>query len=150
MGKEIKLSEFTSEQIKDLASRYGLNWSNQELDCLMELVGGHPYLIHEAINYLATYPQVTFSEMLLKAPTDEGIYCQYFQSYWNILESEPELALALHNIIISDVPISLSQALIFKLESLGLIRKQDNQVCPRYQLYQDYFRSHIEQLKERK
>ncbi len=150
VGKEIKLSEFTPEQIKDLASRYGLNWSNQEIDCLMELVGGHPYLIHEAINDLATYPQVTFSEMLLKAPTDEGIYFQHFQSYWKLLELDPELALALHNIIISDVPISLSQALIFKLESLGLIRKQDNHVCPRYQLYQDYFRSHIEQLKESK
>ncbi|WP_342055448.1 AAA-like domain-containing protein [Crocosphaera sp. Alani8] len=148
VGKEIKLSEFTSEQIKDLVSSYGLNLSNEDIGCLMELVGGHPYLIHEAINYLATYPEKPFSEMLVKIPTDEGIYYQHFQSYWKILESEADLALALQKIMMSDVPTSLSQALIFKLESLGLIGKHENLVYPRYKLYQDYFRSHIEQLKE--
>ena len=54
VGLPIKLSEFTPEQVQELARRHGLEWSDSyPVGQLMNMVGGHPYLVHLALYYLA-------------------------------------------------------------------------------------------------
>lgn len=55
VGREIKLLNFSREQIIDLAKRYGLNWSDNELDRLKTKLKdnlGHPQLTRLILNYL--------------------------------------------------------------------------------------------------
>ncbi|GAB4192988.1 MAG: hypothetical protein Fur006_37760 [Coleofasciculaceae cyanobacterium] len=50
----MELPEFTAQQIQDLAGRYGLNGNDTQIGeqgfaPLLEMVGGHPYLVQQAI-----------------------------------------------------------------------------------------------------
>lgn len=54
LGRRIVLNNFSQEEIIDLAKRYGLNWSENELNCLqakLEENFGHPQLTRLILNY---------------------------------------------------------------------------------------------------
>ena len=53
VGLCLKLPQFDRQQVADLAQRYNLNWQGKEIERLMSLVGGHPYLISIALYYLS-------------------------------------------------------------------------------------------------
>lgn len=54
VGLAIELKEFTANQIFNLAQNYGLNLSDIELSTLMQLVGGHPFLVQQVLYNIAT------------------------------------------------------------------------------------------------
>ncbi|NES21491.1 MAG: molecular chaperone Tir [Symploca sp. SIO3E6] len=50
VGLPIELPDFTSQQVKELAQRHGLNWTCEQVQRLMDMVrGGCPYLVEQAI-----------------------------------------------------------------------------------------------------
>ena len=53
-GMPILLEEFTSLQVKTLANLYQLDWDELEITKLMDLVGGHPYLVRLAMYRIKT------------------------------------------------------------------------------------------------
>ncbi len=143
VGTEIKLPEFDDEQVQKLALRYGLNWSLTQVQQLKEQIGGHPYLVHEAIKNLKLKPELTLTHLLEKAATDEGIYAQHLQHHWSTLEQEPTLVGQLKTIVEASEPIAIAPTYLYKLDSMGLISKVGNQVKPRCQLYRQYFRERL-------
>ena len=58
MGLPIELSEFTSEQVRELAKLHELE-VNQALEDLMTMVGGHPYLLKQAFSELKIIKTLT-------------------------------------------------------------------------------------------
>ncbi|MDJ0600932.1 MAG: AAA-like domain-containing protein [Crocosphaera sp.] len=76
IGTHIKLEEFTEEQVKQLGSIYKLKLQNEQIKALMELVGGHPYLIHEAVQTVARWG-TNLDKILQDATTETGIYGSY-------------------------------------------------------------------------
>ncbi|MDJ0899260.1 MAG: AAA-like domain-containing protein [Xenococcus sp. MO_188.B8] len=143
VGTKIELPDFEEEQILELALRYNLDWSINEAQQLREQIGGHPYLVHHAIKSLKMNSKLTLSELLEKAATDSGIYADYLQNHWSTLEQEPTLAKQLKKIVRATEPIAISPIYLYKLDSMGLITKVDNQVQPRCQIYRDYFRERL-------
>ncbi len=139
VGLEIALKEFTKEQILDLATRHGLNWGDGEVEELMGMVGGHPYLVRLALYHIAQ-GDFTLAQLLNKAPTDGGIYGEHLRRHlWN-LQQHPELAEALQKVVSSDRPVLLQAILSFKLNGMGLINLQGNDITLRYpRLYRPYF-----------
>jgi hypothetical protein len=147
VGLEIKLPEFNGSQIQALAQQYGFNLLPQQVEQLTALVGGHPYLLCEAFNHLKNDPNVTLEELLNKAATDEGIYSTHLREHWFALDNDPELAYIFKAVVTSDSAINIdSPKQLYKLESMGLIRQEGNQVKPRCQLYRLYFREHLRKL----
>ncbi len=71
VGLPIELSEFTPEQVEDLARRHKLNWNETQVNSLMAMVGGHPYLVRWALYRLACQ-DLTLEKLLQDAPTDGG------------------------------------------------------------------------------
>jgi hypothetical protein len=53
-GTEVNLPDFTAEQILSLAKQYGLNWDSHCTVQLMNLVGGHPFLVAAAIEQVTS------------------------------------------------------------------------------------------------
>ena len=51
-GLPILLEEFDLKQVKTLANLYQLNWDKTEIECLMNEVGGHPYLLKLAMSQM--------------------------------------------------------------------------------------------------
>ncbi len=53
VGLVIPLPEFTLEQVKNLIQHHKLNYNETQVQQLMSLIGGHPYLIRLALYHLA-------------------------------------------------------------------------------------------------
>ena len=142
VGLPIDLPEFNPEQVKDLASRHNLNWSEQEVEKLMAIVGGHPYLIRVALYHISKQ-DLTLEDLPENVTTETGIYSDHLRrQLWN-LEEYPELAEAMKNVISENSSGQLTGMLGFKLDSLGLVKWEGNKCYPRCQLYHQYFQVHL-------
>lgn len=146
-GYEMTLTDFDREQVLDLARRYGLDWDLAKVTQLMAVVGGHPYLVGDAIEHIAQQ-DTTFEELLQTSHTAWGIYSRHLERHWRKLQSNPELAAAFQQIVLADSPVEfnsqLNQNLAVKLNDLGLVKLLNNSVNARYELYRQYFRDRFQ------
>lgn len=142
VGLPIELLEFNSDQVLDLAHRHGLPWRESEVDQLMSMVGGHPFLIRVALYYIAR-GELSLIQLLRISPTEAGLYSDHLRRHlWN-LEQYPALAEAMREVVFADEAVQLKSDLAFKLESMGVIRLKDNKVLARCELYRLYFRDRL-------
>jgi hypothetical protein len=138
VGLRIELQPFSGDQVLDLAVRHGLHLTEQQLSQLMVLVGGHPYLIRQAL-YQLRKQTLAWDELLSTAATDAGIYMDHLRRHFNHLQRDPELAEAFIEVLKSDRPVTLNPIHLFKLNSLGLVTLIGNQAKISCELYQYYF-----------
>jgi hypothetical protein len=143
IGLPIELPEFTQEQAQTLAKQHGLSGNSSLVDPLMNLVGGHPYLLQQAFSHLKNHPDVTLEKLLAEATTDAGIYSHHLRNHWLSLRQEPKLILAFQTIINSTNPVRLETMSAYQLQSMGLVKLEGNEVEPRCQLYRSYFSNMI-------
>ena len=142
VGMNIELPEFTSAQVQDLAGRYGLGWSTDQVEQLMTLVGGHPYLVRKALYHIRRQ-DAKLEKLEQTAPTEAGIYNDHLRRHlWNLREY-PKLAAAFRQVVIKNKPVELDAESAFKLDSMGLVKLQGNDVTPRCDLYRYYFRDRL-------
>ena len=143
VGLPVELPEFTSAQVLELLEKHGLNWDRAKVEALMAMVGGHPYLVRLAL-YRIAQQDLTLSELLAEAPTDGGIYGEHLRRHlWN-LQQNPDLARAFKQVISSDSPVILEPMLAFKLNGMGLVNLQGNDVVLHHEpLYRPYFCSRL-------
>ena len=147
VGLPIELSEFNFSQVRDLQRRHGLDLSDTQIEQLMAMVGGHPYLVRLAL-YKIAWQEITLEQILEEAATDTGIYADHLRLHlWN-LKQHPELAKALKQVLEADSPVELEPVNKFKLNSMGLVHLQGNQVMIRYDLYRQYFQTRLNSLVE--
>ncbi|MEM9274232.1 MAG: AAA-like domain-containing protein [Cyanobacteria bacterium P01_F01_bin.143] len=141
VGLRIELEPFNREQVEDLVLRHNLTLESQDLDRLMALVGGFPYLTRRALYHLARR-DITLKELWSNAPTDSGIYRNHLQRHLRNLESDSELIQALQAVLQADNAIAVEQIVGFKLHSMGLVKLHGNQVSISCDLYRKYFLDH--------
>lgn len=142
VGLPIDLPEFNAEQVQDLAARHNLNWSEQEVEKLMAIVGGHPYLVRVALYHISKQ-DLTLEDLPENVTSETGIYSDHLRRHlWN-LEQYPELAEAMKNVISENSSGQLTGMLGFKLDSLGLVKWEGNKCYPRCELYRQYFQVHL-------
>ncbi|MEG4204827.1 AAA-like domain-containing protein [Microcoleus sp. Pol7_A1] len=156
IGLPIKLSEFTPEQVQDLARRYGLNWSDSyPIEQLMNMVGGHPYLVHLALYHLAILLQNRLSgdrdepgeelgraelaELLTAAPTHSGIYSDYLQNQSIAIQQQPALASAFQQVVGAKNSVHIEPFIAYQLNSMGLVKLEGNNCSLSCKLYRLYF-----------
>lgn len=138
VGLVLKLPNFTSEQVQDLAQRYGLILSELQIKQLTNMVGGHPYLVHLALYHLYSY-QIRLDELLQAAPTQAGIYGDHLRSICFALETQTELLAALQEVIDTENSIKLEPLIAYQLERMGLIKFEGNNCIISCELYRFYF-----------
>ncbi|PAX52501.1 AAA-like domain-containing protein [Brunnivagina elsteri] len=146
IGLPIKLPPFSKEQVEDLAQRHGLDWCDRsEVNRLMGMVGGHPYLIRLALYYLVGKGELQgdLEQLLQQAPTESGIFDGYLRQYLLFLRGESELAAAFYEVIATDIPVKLELALAYRLQSLGLVNLEGDRVYPVCELFRLYFREQL-------
>ncbi|KOP23938.1 hypothetical protein AMR41_23650 [Hapalosiphon sp. MRB220] len=142
VGLPLELAEFTREQVKDFAQQHQLNinLNTTIIDSLMNLVGGHPYLLEMAFSHLKTHPNVTLEQILAEGTTETGIYAHHLREHWLNLQEHPELAVAFKKVVNSTIPVLLEPILAYQLQSMGLVKFSGNLVEIRCHLYRQYFR----------
>lgn len=137
-GIPILLEEFDFERVKNLADLYQLSWDKTQITQLMNLLGGHPYLVRLGMYWVKTQG-ITLTQLLEEATSETGIYSNPLRRLSNVLKRSPELDKAFQNVVESDVPVALDSRQIYQLHSLGLIKYEQNSANPSCQLYRDYF-----------
>jgi hypothetical protein len=137
-GVPVELLEFDSQQIYDLARLHGLDWHEGQLGELISAIGGHPYLVRLAM-YEVSCGKISLTQLLENAASESGIYSNHLRKHLEILQQNPELALALKKVVNSAEPVELDSMQIYKLHSMGIVRRQNNYVIPRCNLYREYF-----------
>jgi hypothetical protein len=137
-GIPIELKEFEPYQVQELACLHDLDWQNDQSTQLMEMVGGHPYLIRLAL-YEIGVGNTTLLQLLQIASTEAGIFSHQLRRYLEILQQVPELAQMFRQVVLSPDPIELRSMQIYQLHSMGLVKQLNNHVIPRCKLYREYF-----------
>ncbi len=143
VGLPIDLPEFSAVQIQDLVRHYQLQLDMSEIEKLMAIVSGNPYLIKLAL-YELSQSNITIDELLKTAATDTGCYAAHLQRHWWYLQQHPELAQAAKTVMNCNQPVQLETMEGLKLHSIGLVNLQGNQATPRCELYHLYFRDRLE------
>ncbi|MDJ0519666.1 MAG: molecular chaperone Tir [Okeania sp. SIO1H6] len=143
VGLPIDLPELSADQIQDLASHYQLQLDMSEIEKLMAIVGGNPYLIKLAL-YQLFQKKITIDELLKTAATDIGCYAAHLQRHWCYLQQYPELAQAFKTVISCHQTVKLEVMQGLKLNSIGLINLQGNEATPSCELYNLYFKERLE------
>ncbi|MBW4623059.1 MAG: AAA-like domain-containing protein [Cyanosarcina radialis HA8281-LM2] len=137
VGLPVELSEFSAEQVDDLARRHRLNWQHDRVEMLMSTIGGHPYLVRLALYHLAR--DLELKQLLEMAPTEAGLYGEHLRRHlWN-LEQHPNLVAAMREVVNATNPVRLDTMQAFQLHSMGLIHLAGNDCTPRCNLYRLYF-----------
>ena len=139
VGTEILLPDFTPEQVLTLANKYQANLGKDELQKIINLVGGHPYLIQKAL-YAITQKQLSLADFEQTAATEAGIYGDHLRGHLLNLQEHPNLAAGMKKVVESSSPVDLGATINWQIHSLGLVNFVQNAVQPRYPPYSDYFR----------
>jgi DNA-binding Xre family transcriptional regulator len=138
VGLPIDLPEFTHKQILELAWRHQLEWSDAEVQNLMEMVGGHPFLVRLALYYIAR-GDIDLTQVIQTAASDLGIYKDYLRRQLLILSEQPELLAAMKEVATEINYVKLPSLIKFKLHSLGLVQMRASEVAPSCKLHRLYF-----------
>lgn len=146
VGLPIQLKSFELNQVKNLAEQYQLDWqSGEEVEQLINLVGGHPALIQIALYHLSRQ-EITLKQLLKTASTPEGIYHRHLRRQWLTLQQEPELAEFFNLLLQNNQPVQLKPMVAYKLSSMGLIKQIGNEAVVSCKLYEDYFTKNLAEI----
>lgn len=146
VGLSIELPEFTPLQVEDLAQRHHLDWGSEEVERLMTLIGGNPYLAQVALHHISSQ-DITLEQLIENPIAEDGIYKDYLRrQLWN-LQQYPDLVTAFTRVVMSENPVKLDPIQVFKLQSMGLVGFVNQQVVPSCELYRQYFSDRLTRLR---
>lgn len=138
VGLLVELTDFTEIQVIDLNQRYGGPLSEAEARALWALVGGHPYLVRQAL-YWVVSKEIDFEEIINRSLDDTGPFGPHLQRHLRRLLRDEEQCRALMQVI-EDNKLQ-DESIFLRLQGAGLVKLGDSRqsVLPRCQLYANYF-----------
>ncbi|MEH1934310.1 MAG: AAA-like domain-containing protein [Nostoc sp.] len=142
VGKLIEIQELNEVQIQKLAQHLKLYWNREQVAQLMAMVGGHPWLLKKAL-YKIAQRDLTLTELLQIAPTEEGLYGDHLFRHWLILQDNPELLQAMRQVVTINGPVRIDAGKASKLRNMRLVKYAGNDVLPLCDLYRLYFRDRL-------
>ena len=144
VGLPIELPEFNEEQVSQLVHLHGLNWDAAKVKQLIDLVGGHPYLLEVALTQIA-HSYITFTQFLQTASTEDGVYKDYLWQNWLNLQQQPKLLKALEKLITNESAQleEFDWESISELYHLGLVKLDSSNVKLRCKLDLQYFQERL-------
>jgi hypothetical protein len=143
VGLPIELPEFNQEQVQEFAQQHGLLANTALIVPLMDLLGGHPYLLEQAFTHIKHHPEITLNQLLVEATTEAGIYRHHLREIWLKLQEHPELAPAFQQVVTADDYVQIEPMAAYQLQSMGLVKLSGNQVQIRCNLYRQYFQMRL-------
>lgn len=160
-GLLIQLKAFNQQQVEQLAKSYHhyqhLNNEHRlpelsavQIQQLMDYLGGHPYLLQQAFDHLARQ-SLTFDELMQNSDASKNItiYSEHLSELLFQLKQHPNLVVAFDKLLQSEEPGQLGLEELFKLKSLGLVKKQGRRVTVFCGLYRQYFRQVFGEVSNR-
>ncbi len=143
VGVPIELPDLNLSQVQNLIQRHGLSWTDSQVEQLINLVSGHPYLLRVALYQIAR-SRITLKRLWEIAPTDAGPYSEHLRRHLLNLHEDKELLAAFKRVLATEQPVDVGNTAAFKLRSMGLVKLQGNSVTPLCYLYRQYFSDRLQ------
>jgi hypothetical protein len=140
VGEILELTDFTERDVADLNARHRNPMTVTELDELMRLVGGHPYLIRRAL-YLVTSGRYSASGLLNDAPNYGGPFGDHLRHHLFRLTGRDDLVTALLQVLRGGS--TPDELVLHRLIGAGLLRREGRGVVARCELYHRFFREQL-------
>ncbi len=137
-GLVIKLPEFTSPQVQDLAERWEVEITEQEIEQLITLLGGHPYRLQLAFYYLQQQT-ITLEELLEDSAIHTALYEEHLQPQWWNLQRYPELLPIFTQIVSNPNPSEIEVSQGSQLEKMGLVHLEGDRASLSCELFRPFF-----------
>lgn len=129
----ITLGDFTVAQVRELAARYGLHWSDKDFATVMELIGGHPYLVRHVMHRSLITGGTPATELIGESTS---LFNDFLARYSRRLHNDPELLDGIRNLR-SESLAELTPEVSHQLESAGLaVEEEAGFFRLRYRLYE--------------
>ena len=150
LGIYPKLLDFNVEQIMDLAKKYNSSWNRENIEELMNLVGGHPELVKQALTFYKKPSKDDLENFKAKASTEESIYRPYLRklliNFKLNCQNNPQLQETMIKILQEKKAIQVDDYNISdRLYHMGLISFEGNKVKLRYEIYRNYLTTHLKE-----
>jgi hypothetical protein len=144
VGLQIRLDGFSREQLAALNAKYGQPLkSSAEIESLFDLVGGHPFLIRQALYFLVAN-RWSLAELEKESANDTGPFGDHLRRFLWSLQSRGNEDLKAAMLQILRNGHCDSEEHFQRLNSAGLVRGETrNAVQARCRLYRDYFSKHL-------
>ncbi len=136
----ITLKDFTRPEVEELNRRHNLPLTDVEIHSLMDLVGGHPFLIRLALYLVATGKYRT-DNLLTHATDEDGPFGDHLRHYLLRVLQKKELKEAL--IHICRYHTYEENQTYHRLKGAGLVKREGQQVSLRNNLYTRYFEERL-------
>lgn len=142
VGEVLRLFDFSRGEVEKLNEING--WplgTSAEVDDLMNLVGGHPYLLRQSLYVLRTGIS-SIEELRRIAVSDTGPFGDHLRRLLWALRDREKMRVALKQIIRESC--CSDEADFQRLKSAGLVQGESRQsASPRCDLYLQYFSKHL-------
>ncbi len=138
VGLVIELSDFNEAQVAELNRRHRHPLNDEQVKQLTELVAGQPYLVRQALHWVASQRCVP-DQLFKQPPDDDGPFGPHLRRLLRRLLNRPEQQAALKQVIQENKLDD--EAMFFRLEGAGLARRgeRSKDVFLRCPLYANYF-----------
>ncbi|MDJ0533465.1 MAG: AAA-like domain-containing protein [Xenococcaceae cyanobacterium MO_207.B15] len=134
----IELPEFTLAQVQNLAERWGQDITEQQIEQLITLLGGHPYRLQLAFYYLQQQT-ITLEELLENSGIATALYVEHLKQQWWNLQRYPELLTVFTQILRQSSPVDCELEPGYQLQQMGLVHRQDSQASLACELFRPFF-----------
>jgi hypothetical protein len=142
VGVTLRVEDFQPEQVGVLNARHPRPLSGGDVERLYRLVGGHPFLTRKALYMAAgSAPTCSAGELFAHAREDTGPFGDHLRDYLLRLQRKQDLIPALRQVV--DGRALNDELAIYRLQALGLVRRDGTKVVPRCELYGEYFRERL-------
>jgi len=137
VGLTIRLKDFNLDQVTDLNRRHDNPVEPDEVNALVNLVGGHPYLVRQAY-YTLVSEGLSLQSLLHVADSLDGPFGKHLLFYLHSLKKSPSLFSAFQQLL-WDKKLP-DESFLERLAAVGLIQQSDGKWFPRCGLYGDFFK----------
>ncbi len=142
VGYKIRLPHFTREQVQDLNARHHHPLkTGEEIQGLMDLVGGQPYLVRQAL-YGMVKGGFALPELQRRALQENGPFGDHLRHFLWRFQGQPELQQSFRGILYRR---GCENEKHFQgLRAAGLVKGDTRDSAQvRCKLYEDYFKKHL-------
>jgi hypothetical protein len=136
VGEVERFEDFSADEVAELAARYGLRVGAEQLEKLISLLGGHPYLHQLALHHLAK-SGASVDALIQQARNIDSPFNSHLEYVYTTVNGTPALLQGVKDLL---NPRQLNETSILQLRRAGLVQRRGNKAQFRCRLYEEYFR----------
>lgn len=140
VAERIVLQDFSRSEIEELNQRHHSLLNQEEIERLMTLVGGQPFLIRLAL-YQIGIGRFDFNTLEAQALDDDGPFADYFMNQLRRVLENPDLKQALTDVY-THKRHQHNQS-FYRLEAAGWIKREGKKIVFPNELTDRYLKEHL-------